>query len=601
MEVSTHRAERRYEWCLIIFSITLLNGILYGLIINDYFLSDDFERLYKLQSLIENESIVTIFGYFFFTDSGGYFRPFQLLFYFIPLWFFGPNPVAYHLFSISFHIANGILVYIIAKELFSDQLASSTLRWVGMFAAFFFTVHPRQVESISYAYDLENPVAALFFFIGFLCFINYIRKSKSRDLCFYCLSWLFSLFTKEVGITLPLICGLYYFFGLLQGNQEKGTSNLSTYSACRASDHEVWSLSFAQLIETVRFLYHSPLFRRFCVFTGITVVVYFWLRYNALGVLIGGQGHTAQLEFSALRMARTLIQAHCAILIPNDLPGLKIAETYFRTHILVVLVVGVVGATAGFWKLKNIRSMFFWFCVIWVTVTFLPMINNGIGVRQITGGRYLYIPLTGYCIGLSYLIMMLKPQAKALIIGGSVCLATSIFTYRNNTAMSFAAGISEGMIRGLGELARSPRNQGVLLVVPDMYRGIYVFDNSASIPSALKLFYGNQGEALSRRLRLILRLQIENPKMYVSVQKAGDTGISLSLIGDGGFLWKPEFYSADLMDAIGLVFRDKQLINRRGDYIAHNVEINGHYEIVTPNKDDLRSANLSVVPIAQPH
>ncbi|MDP8226823.1 MAG: tetratricopeptide repeat protein [Candidatus Celaenobacter polaris] len=107
----------------------------------------------------------------------------------------GFNPFAFHLFSILFHIFNGIFIFKILKLLIKND-------WSAFFGALIFLLHPLQVESVVWITEFRGLLAAFF---GFSSLYILIKNEKLKE----------SKYSKS-GMTIRYINSLILFlFGML--------------------------------------------------------------------------------------------------------------------------------------------------------------------------------------------------------------------------------------------------------------------------------------------------------------------------------------------------------------------------------------------------
>lgn len=139
------------------------------------------------------------------------YAPLNTLYYLLIKSVFGFNPFVYHLMNLIIHIINVILVYKIIKKILSLIKAGYTeerLIILGFLTSLIFAIHPLQVESVAWISASKIPIYSLFYFIGILFYLNYLKTEKKYFIYLILLSILISFGFKEQGITLPiaLIC-----------------------------------------------------------------------------------------------------------------------------------------------------------------------------------------------------------------------------------------------------------------------------------------------------------------------------------------------------------------------------------------------------------
>ncbi len=139
------------------------------------------------------------------------------------------NPVGWHVFNVGLHIITSILLYYFLLQTFSlpslQERYGPKARWLALFGALLFGVHPIQTESVTYIISRSELLATCFYLAAFLCFI---RFSKTRNFGYavgVLVSAYLSIASKEWAITLPALLFLYDYLFLSEGSIKKVISN----------------------------------------------------------------------------------------------------------------------------------------------------------------------------------------------------------------------------------------------------------------------------------------------------------------------------------------------------------------------------------------
>lgn len=142
----------------------------------------------------------------------------------------------YHVFNLTVHIINAILVYRLVLLTFTTpyflrimQFSNSPARpllskkaqmgiFTATFSALFFAAHPIQTEAVTYIWQRVTSLAALFYLLSLVMYIKFRRAEETpnskRRYFFYLssvFSAVFSMKAKEIAFTLPVIITLYEF------------------------------------------------------------------------------------------------------------------------------------------------------------------------------------------------------------------------------------------------------------------------------------------------------------------------------------------------------------------------------------------------------
>lgn len=157
-----------------------------------------------------------------FTNSElGWLMPLVWISFGIDYFFWGLNPVGYHLTNILLHAVDSILVMFLADALFRKIFGDEAVRrspgylypGVLLLAGLLFGIHPVHVESVAWAVERKNVLSTLFTLLTLILYLRYLRMvefsapTRSR-VCSYLLSLvslILSLMTKPVGVMVPVM------------------------------------------------------------------------------------------------------------------------------------------------------------------------------------------------------------------------------------------------------------------------------------------------------------------------------------------------------------------------------------------------------------
>jgi tetratricopeptide (TPR) repeat protein len=139
---------------------------------------------------------------------------FALNYYFHQYELFG-----YHLVNTFIHVVNGILLYLFLKiTLKQVRIKFEHAEWIALFSALLWLANPVQTQSVTYIVQRLNSMAALFFLLSFIFYLNgRLATKKGRRWAWFlgaALSWFLALGCKQNTAMLPFFIFLYewYFF-----------------------------------------------------------------------------------------------------------------------------------------------------------------------------------------------------------------------------------------------------------------------------------------------------------------------------------------------------------------------------------------------------
>ncbi len=123
----------------------------------------------------------------------------------------GFNPFAFHLFSILFHIFNGLFVFRILKLLINNE-------WSAFFGTLIFILHPLQVEPVVWITEFRGLLAAFFGFSSLYILIKneFLKKSISKRCCTIryinsLILFVLGMLSKPSVVVIPAFAFLIYF------------------------------------------------------------------------------------------------------------------------------------------------------------------------------------------------------------------------------------------------------------------------------------------------------------------------------------------------------------------------------------------------------
>jgi tetratricopeptide (TPR) repeat protein len=111
----------------------------------------------------------------------------------------GTEPWSYVLFSLLLHLANTVLVFWFA------WLLSDKKRWVALFTALLFGIHPMHVESVAWISERKDVLYTLFFLLSLIAYWKYLQTNRSTGYWACFLLFVCSLLSKPAAIVLPLV------------------------------------------------------------------------------------------------------------------------------------------------------------------------------------------------------------------------------------------------------------------------------------------------------------------------------------------------------------------------------------------------------------
>src|SRR5260221_6340426 len=135
----------------------------------------------------------------------GNYHPLTMLSLAIEYHFWGLNEAGYHIINVLLHLLNIILV-------FYTIFLLSNKTGVALIVALLFGIHPMHVESVAWASELKDLLYTFFFLASYILYLKYIKSNKNKFLFYALLLFMFSLLSKAMAVSLPLLLLLTDYF-----------------------------------------------------------------------------------------------------------------------------------------------------------------------------------------------------------------------------------------------------------------------------------------------------------------------------------------------------------------------------------------------------
>ena len=195
------------SYALIVYFLFLI-VVIFSLNINTYFSGDDFTWFRwaadcRLQASCHSP-LTTILHYFFNSD-GFFYRPGTKTYFLLmypPFWL---NQVIYHAVSISLHFLVVVLLYLLSRKIFKNNLLAAASSFVFLFASGYLEV----VLWIAATGDLFN---AVFMLLSLFAFIKWYEGRNILYLALSIISSFISMMFHELGIISPLLSFAYLLY-----------------------------------------------------------------------------------------------------------------------------------------------------------------------------------------------------------------------------------------------------------------------------------------------------------------------------------------------------------------------------------------------------
>ena len=163
-------------------------------------------------------NIYTVLSIFY----GGQYAPINQFYYTGVYYFFGYDPMYYHISNVFIHLINIVLIYYLLKKVISRLLNNSDInpQYVVSLTTLLFAISPLNTEPVAWISAAKVIIYALFYLLSLHCYCKYLETKKSRYFYLTLFLFLVSFGAKEQAVTLP-ICLLLFDYLYNRNLKEK--------------------------------------------------------------------------------------------------------------------------------------------------------------------------------------------------------------------------------------------------------------------------------------------------------------------------------------------------------------------------------------------
>jgi len=197
--------------------ILLLIGVGFVLYVNSFqnqMFWDDYDGILKNQYIKDWQYFPKYFSENLIAGASllsDYWRPMLLTVFSLEWHLWHDWAPGYHFVNTSFHIIDAVLLFFILLYVFKN-------RWLAIFTALVFLVHPLQTEAVTYVSGLGDSLSVFFMFFGVFLYLKFRISKKTPLKSAHCLSsflmYALALMSKETAIVMPAFIFIVDFFFL---------------------------------------------------------------------------------------------------------------------------------------------------------------------------------------------------------------------------------------------------------------------------------------------------------------------------------------------------------------------------------------------------
>ncbi len=376
--------------CIVLYANSLSNGFVF----DDYAVI--IENKYIQHPL---KSFPSFFNHSYFNIASGEssYRPVATLSYYLIHAVAGLNPFLYHLFSVILHIANVILVYLLADSILKNRFAA-------LITGALFACHPALTEAVDCIAYNEDLLAAFFFLLAIIFYLKLRSNDVRSSIKYYALSLFFflpGLLSKEMAITLPAVILLY--------------------DVSLKKEAEKQSFSFQPILNAIK--------DRWLAYSGYLAVALFYLSIRFL--ILHNPAESIKPTYGGLIERIIFLPGHMFSFIKLAFFPINLTADYvfsYPHHFFAISNLSGLLFVAGAAVLSFLvfkQSKEFFFAIWWFFITLLPVCNL-IPIYNPFAERYLYIPLIGFCMAVSIVFNILLNNRLSKTVPVKIILSVAI-------------------------------------------------------------------------------------------------------------------------------------------------------------------------------
>jgi protein O-mannosyl-transferase len=306
--------------------------------------------------------------------------------------FFGLNPLGHHFVSVLIHIANTLLLFLILRNV------TGTI-WASAFVAAVFALHPVHVESVAWAAERKTVLSGLFWLLTMAAYFSYVKQPRLSRYLLLLLIFGLCIMTKPVVVTLPFALLLLDYWPLdrVRWGQPAKTKSNQKYAGWLIAE-KIPLLAMSAILSVTTFIASKS----------------------------GGVVQTlerAPLAYRIANMFLSYIRYIGKMIWPSKLavfythPQLNILNPLVVTCIILFILLTVLSIDVCR------RRKYIVFGWLWYVGTLVPVIGLIQAGTQAMANRYMYIPMLGLLIGITWAVrdfIIKRPRFR--IAAAVICL-----------------------------------------------------------------------------------------------------------------------------------------------------------------------------------
>lgn len=279
---------------------------------------------------------------------------------------FGFDPAGHHVHNVLLHILVSLLLFLVLERMTGGF-------WQSAFVAAVFALHPLHVESVAWVSERKDTLSALFWILTMAGYDAYVKKPVAWRYVLVLILFSLGLMAKPMLVTLPLALILLDYWPLRRFSLERGTGRRRI----------AWNL----VLEKVPLLLLS---------IGSSIITFIVQRQGGAISTLEGLPVTVRLGNAVLSYFRYLGK----FLWPTDLAAFYPIGTIGPVVLIVILALVLLAFTVLSIRLRQYPYLSVGW--LWYVGTLVPVIGIVQVGAQAMADRYMYLPMIGVLIPLTW-------------------------------------------------------------------------------------------------------------------------------------------------------------------------------------------------------
>jgi len=362
------------------------------------------------------------------TTHSPYWHPMTWLSLLVDVSLFGNDAGAYHVTSVTIHIATTVVLFLLLRRMTGAAGPSG-------FVAAIFAVHPLHVESVAWIAERKDVLSTFFWTLTIWAYVSYTRAPSLRSYGFVVSWYALALMSKPMVMTLPIVLLLldWWPLGRYDGGQRNSGARTSVAHPFYA-DSVVRTLPSDSAAQTFR---SASIEKLPLLAMAIAVAISTMVVQRRVGAVAG-------LEVLPLGARIQNATVSCVIYIWETVWPAHLAAFYplhaYPAGVVLAAAAALAAITAASLivrtRLPHVTVGWLWF-----VVTVAPVIGLTQAGQQAHADRFMYVPMVGLLLiagfsrwpaGVSKIRL---PVALLLIAASSVVARAQVLTWADGEVL----------------------------------------------------------------------------------------------------------------------------------------------------------------------